>query len=377
MREKNPFVIGKYSGSEYFCDRVEETKTLHKNIVNGRNVAIISQRRLGKTGLIEHFFASQDIDNEYYTFFIDIYAAKSLKEMVLLLAKEVCAKYKRPKGSIFEDFFAAVKSIKTSFSYDGNTGLPSINWSLGEINQPETTLDEILDLLEKADRPCIIAIDEFQQISDFVEDNVDALLRTKIQHCKNINFIFAGSKSHVMTNIFNSPNKPFYNSVIMMQLNAINKNVYIQFSKEKFEEYDKHVDETLVKHVYEYFHGVTWYIQLMMNEAFALTDKEATATDDLFDEVYSNIVVQQGFTFQEIYGRLTEKQKSLVVAMANEDSIEVAVTKSDFIKRHSLDSASSVQTASKSLVEKNIISDLNGKKQISDLLFREWLKVNM
>ena len=55
----NPFVVGKYLSDEYFCDRIEETAFLLKQIVNGRNVALISPRRMGTTdnlALLEPFF---------------------------------------------------------------------------------------------------------------------------------------------------------------------------------------------------------------------------------------------------------------------------------------------------------------------------------
>jgi hypothetical protein len=51
----NPFLVGKYVSEDYFCDRIEETAFLKKQVDNGRNTAIIAPRRLGKTGLIQHF----------------------------------------------------------------------------------------------------------------------------------------------------------------------------------------------------------------------------------------------------------------------------------------------------------------------------------
>ena len=52
----NPFVVGGYVSPRYFCDRVAETENLIRNLINGRNVALVSTRRLGKTGLIRHCF---------------------------------------------------------------------------------------------------------------------------------------------------------------------------------------------------------------------------------------------------------------------------------------------------------------------------------
>ena len=52
MVKMNPFITSGYRSEKYFCDRIEETRFLTKQITNGNNVALISPRRLGKTGLI-------------------------------------------------------------------------------------------------------------------------------------------------------------------------------------------------------------------------------------------------------------------------------------------------------------------------------------
>ena len=49
----NPFVFQGYEGPDYFCDRQEETQTLLSHLKNGRNVTLVSPRRMGKTGLIK------------------------------------------------------------------------------------------------------------------------------------------------------------------------------------------------------------------------------------------------------------------------------------------------------------------------------------
>lgn len=58
------------------------------------------------------------------------------------------------------------------------------------------TLEEIFKYLAKADKPCIVAVDEFQQITNYSEKNVEALLRTHIQHCNNAQFICGKSASY-------------------------------------------------------------------------------------------------------------------------------------------------------------------------------------
>jgi len=86
---RNPFVLTPYVPEEYFCDREKETAQLCKHILNGRNVALFANRRLGKTGLIRHCFQKKEIKESFHTFLVDIYSAGSLKEMASLFAKAV------------------------------------------------------------------------------------------------------------------------------------------------------------------------------------------------------------------------------------------------------------------------------------------------
>jgi AAA+ ATPase superfamily predicted ATPase len=111
----NPFVVGKYVAPEYFCDREDETEFLVKQIVNGRNVALISPRRMGKTGLIEHCFGREDIGKNYYSFFVDIYSTSSLAEMVYLLGKSIYDQLKPRKSVFLEKFLNVVASLRMGF----------------------------------------------------------------------------------------------------------------------------------------------------------------------------------------------------------------------------------------------------------------------
>ncbi len=368
----NPFVIGKYVDKDYFCDREKESEMLVHHIVNGRHVAIMSERRLGKTGLIEHVFANS-LPDGYEPFLIDIYTCKNLREMVYLLASEVFKKIAR-KQSMLERLMRMVRSLKTTISYEVVTGFPEISFGLGEIQQPEVTLDEILGYLESSDAVCIVAIDEFQKIASFEEENVEALLRTKIQHLKKTQFIFAGSERHLQEGIFSNPARPFYNSVVFMQLLPIEVGVYVKFCQQLFLKYEKSVSPALVERLYECFQGITWYLQLSMNKAFTMAERGGCVDEEAYDQILNHLVDSKRFTFEDRYASLTEKQKTVLMAIASEFPNQVTLTSQNFITRYNLKTSSSVQTAVKGLVEKGILSDNHGVRRPTDLLFMLWLK---
>lgn len=368
----NPFVIGRYVDKSYFCDREKESEQLVHHIVNGRNVTIMSERRIGKTGLVEHVFANC-LPSDYETFLIDIYTCKNLREMVYLLANEVF-KVIAKKKPLLERLLSLVRSLKTTISYDAVTGLPELGLGLGEIEQPEVTLDELLRYIESYDKVCVVAIDEFQKIASFEEDNIEALLRTKIQHLKKTQFIFAGSERHLMEEIFNDPIRPFYNSVVFMQLLPIDKMVYIKFCQHLFSAYGKTLSETLASRLYDSFLGITWYLQLSMNEAFTMAERGGHVGEEAYEHILNHMVDSKRFTFEDRFASLTEKQKTVLLAIAAEYPKEMTLTSQSFIEKYNLKTASYVQTAVKGLKEKGILTDSHGKKRPTDLLFMLWLK---
>ena len=126
----NPFVVGKYLSDDYFCDREQETEFLIKQIENGRNVALISPRRMGKTGLIQHCFAQKRITESYNSFFVDIYATTSLSEFVFVLGKAIFEGLKPKRIEWKERFFQVIRSLRMGFKLDAITGEPTFDISL-------------------------------------------------------------------------------------------------------------------------------------------------------------------------------------------------------------------------------------------------------
>ena len=368
----NPFVVGKYLSDRYFCDRSEETAFLKKQIQNGRDVALISPRRIGKSGLIQHFFHQPYIKENYYVFYVDIYATTSLAEFVYVFGKEIYAQLKPQSTQWKEKFFQIISSFRVGFKLDSMTGSPTFDLGLGDIHAPQATLDEIFAYINEADKPCIIAIDEFQQIGEYAEKNVEAFLRSKIQQCRRANFIFSGSKRHVMSNMFNSSSKPFYQSAISMGLEPIPIQIYKEFSTSLFEERNKHIDVEVIEEVWRSYDGYTWFVQMMMNELFALTEEGGTCGASQIAEASQNVIMAQEHSYKDLLSTLPPKQKIVLQAIAKE-GIAQNITSAKFIKKHNLNSASSVQAAVKLLLKNDYITQTDDGYRVYDFFFAKWL----
>ena len=371
--QTNPFVIGAYAGSHYFCDREKETDELIQDLMNGRNVVLIAQRRMGKTGLILHTFHQEKISKYYNVFFIDIFATASIREFIYAFGNAIIDQLK-PRGRKFLDrFLQTITSLRPAVKIDALTGEPTLEIGLGSVSSVDTTLDEIFAYLNAADKPCIVAFDEFQQINHYAEKNMEALLRTQIQHCPNSRFIFAGSEPSLLVDMFNSANRPFYQSTFTLHLESIPLEKYIEFAKMHFCEHGKVVDAALVEIAYHSFEGITLYLQMLMNEVFLLTEKGGTATVAYFEIALASLIRKQNFIYQSIFADLTERQREIIRAIAAED-IAVNVTSGEFVRKYYLKSPSSVQSALKGLFGKGMVSKALDGYVINDRLFKFWVK---
>ena len=370
----NPFVTSGYAGAEYFCDRVQETSDIVSLVTNGNNIALISPRRIGKTDLIRHCFAQKDITDNYYCFIIDIYSTLSVEDFIVKLGKSILDVLK-PKGKqIYGKFLGFLRSLKTGISYDIN-GTPSWSVGVGDIPNPKITLEEIFEYLKNADKPCLVAIDEFQQIWKYNDGNIEADLRTHIQYCGNAKFIFSGSQRHLMGSIFTSPNRPFYQSVTIISLPVIEKSKYMDFCIENFRKANKKIDTSVIDKLYDDFEGITYYLQKVMNVLFAWTDSKKKCSMDMYYESIDYIV---GFTapvYLDFYTQLPEKQRQVLLAICKEGKAE-NVTSGEFSLRHGLVSPSSVASAVKGLLERELITSVGNIYQVYDKFFAVWMLEN-
>lgn len=370
MTVVNPFITQGYLSPHYFCDRVEETKYLTDLVINGNNVALISPRRLGKTGLIYHCFEQQHIKNNYHTFIVDIYATKNLQELVFYLGKSILGTLKPQGRRVWERFVNTLSSLRSSISFDIN-GMPEWGLGVGDVKAPQTTLDEIFMYLEQADKPCIVAIDEFQAVADYPEKNAEAILRTHIQRCKNTRFIYAGSQRHIMAEMFASPSRPFYQSTSMMSLAPIDIEKYMEFAQSLFKEYHKDITREAILVVYQRYEGVTWYVQTILNALFTMTEPEGVCSTEQIEMAIRQVITQQSFTYSSLLFQLPSKQKEVLMAICKEGKA-TNITSRPFLQRYSL-TASTVQGAVKGLLEKDFITQDLGTYSVYDQFFAMWL----
>ena len=351
----NPFYITGIIPPKFFCDRERETQWLVRTLTGQADVLLTSPRRMGKTQLIRHFYDQPEIKGHYYTFYTDIYPTTSLHEFVLFLSKEIYATLVPGGKAAMNRFLSVLRSLSGSFGYDPVSGVPSFDIKLGDIQAPELTLGEIFDYLEKADHPCIFAIDEFQQIARYPEKNVEALLRSYVQATNNCRFIFAGSDRHILENMFLSATKPFYNCTEQLYLDRIDKRKYVSFIIDKFQGAGREILSGAAELAYDLFDGHTYYVHNLLHHVFDGIAPEKTVDENDILVVLDGILQEKAHAFAGQLNRLNYQQKETLVAIAKAGKA-TGVTSVAFIKKNALKSPSSVQYAIRTLLDSQLLT---------------------
>lgn len=349
--QPNPFILEPYKKKELFCDREAETEQIINYLNNGRNITLISPRRLGKTGLIYRVFEEiGERQKDTDTFYLDISSTQSLEDFIKLLAESVARVLKQQNK--LSSFFKALGGLRPLISYDALTGAPEVSITYRNDNDKSFTLKGIFQYLEKHSKKVVLAIDEFQQIREYETVNMEALLRTYIQPLHNVRFIFCGSKKHTMTDIFSNAKKPFYESTTFIPLGKLDIPVYENFIANLFRANGKKIDSEIVAHIIDWTRDHTFYTQTLCNEVFFRSSANITITDVL--EAERRILDANRDRFLELQRLLTVAQWKLLKAIAKEESIQHP-TSSSFIQKYHLGSGAAVSKNVKSLVDKELI----------------------
>lgn len=365
----NPFLRTGYVSPDYFCDREQETQKLISALQNGRNVTLISPRRMGKTGLIRHIFHQMEAEKQAKCYYVDLYKTDGLASLVEQLASVVLGSLDTTEAKIIKQVTTFFKSLRPLLSFDSLTGVPTFMVDV-KPELAEHSLAEIFSYMEQSGQLCVIAMDEFQTIVDYGEKNVEALLRSHVQHLTSVHFIFSGSQRHVLENMFALANRPFYQSTQILNLYEIQESSYYQFAKEKLEAHHQQIPTDVFNDLYQRLAGHTWYIQMVMNRLYESGQKQITKP--LVNKVLNEIIDENEATFQTFMRLITPAQARLLKAIAKEGTVQQALG-SSFISKHQLGATSTIRSAIQSLVEKELVLDCQGGYQVYDRFFSLWL----
>lgn len=366
--QQNPFLISGYISPDYFCDREAETARMLNSIKNGRHLTLFSPRRMGKTGLIRHLFYQAKKKKEFTPVYLDIMATTSIREFSEVFGKAVLTAIGKNEA-LMKKILKSLSSLRLKLTIDHLTGEPALSLDVHNASEAEKSLDSIFRYLRDQPYRIAIAIDEFQQITNYPEKNLEAILRTHLQTVNNVSIIFSGSRKHILTAIFSSPDRPFYNITEMMEIGLIPEEAYKTFIKAKFSKGNISITKEALDRMVEITGLHTFYVQYFCNRLYGSFRRIDT---DQVDQSMVTILKENEPVYANYLNLLTTMQYRVLKAIALNGGIENPLSK-EFLSEYDLGAASSVSQAIKSLSDKEFVSFSKNRYRLNDVFLGQWI----
>lgn len=365
---ENPFALVPYVSKELFCDREKETDTILEYLLNGSNLTLISPRRYGKTGLIYRVFDEAKCRKiDVNTCYVDIYATEKLEDFIKSFSEAVVATLDKKRG--VKAFLQLLGGLRPMLSYNPLTGNPELTMTFLSDFEKRHTLASIFEFLEKLGKKTIVAIDEFQQVRKY-GNNMEALLRSYIQPLKNVQFIFCGSKKHIMAEMFTDARNPFYESTRCLYLDKIDRDVYAEFIVRMFGKGKKTITSEALDFILDWTKIHTFYTQSLCNHIFMKSGK----TVDLQSAMLSarQILLENEQTFLQWRDLLTPLQWNYLKAVAKEQTVEKPFA-TRFIQKYGIGTSANSSRILDALIDKELVLSTSTAEGVSYSVYNVFL----
>lgn len=366
MKLKNPFLTAGYAGEDTFCDRRDETARMLAAFENDRNLTLIAPRRYGKTGLLRHVLSR--LPSDFTGIYLDIFPMEDLASFSSAFAAAVVGALDSPVAKTLAAVARFFKSCRPTVTPQED-GTPRFSFDIAP-SAARATLDDAFAYLKAKKRRAVIAIDEFQQITAFPEQGVEALLRSRIQFVPWVRFVFAGSRHHVMSEMFGSAKRPFYQSTEILSLGTIPPDEYEAFARRHFATRRQNLDAGAFRALYDRFGGITWYIQAVLNKIWESGRPLAAAAQ--IDEAVEALVSGSDLVYHDLFRSQNPASRHLLRAVAADGCVP-APTSGDFLSRHGFKSHSTVRSALRDLLDNDLLYRSDAGYIVYDRLFAIWL----
>jgi hypothetical protein len=365
-----PFTFGDLPSGTEFVNRRAEIARLKNNFRALTNTILISPRRWGKTSLVYH--VANSLESRKHRFcHINMQRVNTEAGFYDMLVKEVIratASKAHDALQLLQDLLSRAKpALKVG---TGAAGF-EINLDVADI---ERSTDDIIELPQRLAKrkglKLTLCIDEFQNLMDFAEPlRFQRLLRASWQHHDAVGYCLYGSKKHMMYEIFESPDMPFFKFGDILFLDKIGAKHWIPFIVQSFARTNKQITQELAAQITSMMDNHPYYVQYFSHVVWNKTSRQVTA--DILDAAMREIFNQHVIHFDRIMDGLTYRQVNFLRALIRGES---QISSKEVINSYDLGTSSTVTSLKNALIQKEIIDVDPSGLYFQDPPFRLWLE---
>ena len=395
---KNPFEFGRELDSKELVNRHEEMQIVRETIETGGKLFIIGPRRFGKTSLITAVAEKMTEEGNI----ILNYNAESFPEIEQLVKRMIEDSARNLKGKIEkigEQIKLSFKNLKPEISFSATQtdwkATLGTNVAASAVNPTELLVDALNGLetlaadLPGEKRVCLI-IDEFQEILAQDKLAAEKQIRAAIQKHRHIAYIFAGSKTQMLSEMITDPSRPFYRLGKQLWVDAIPRPEFVRFLVDSFTKGDFFPPKTtlsekneLALQIITLADDVPYNVQMLAHfiwnrlSVFKVGAPDtAYLTSGVIKEALNSLVKQSDAFHTQIWTNLTSNQKKALAGVVSENGRNLLSREISQITKMP---TATMQTALRSLTSQNILRQKEKEGSVhyifEDPFFSHWIRL--
>jgi hypothetical protein len=371
---KNPFRYGEPVSNEFYVER-QTLKNATLNFLKGDiNTVLVGPRRFGKTSFLLNLLDSAP--KGVTTLYVDLLNITSHRDFLNSLLHSMSR-----KQTYFRRFKEWVSSVSKSVSpglsvdFDEASNLPTPKLSLFTSQFPDDVvknlIGEALEELENLGQTVWVAWDEVQSITELKDDFwLEKTLRTKMQHGKNLTFIFSGSRRALIHPMFNDNSRAFYMSSQLIDFPHLGDE-FTDWIISRFAKTNIKATGEVVQYLRKRAGDSPNYTQMICFGLVALGAPVVTTA--MVDTVVRDLTRQNSYGYQSILSGFSPVQQRVLRMVAIE---EKRIFSRELLKQYDIKAPSHVTQAINAGIARHLIDDSSarGRVQFDDPFFSAWLK---
>lgn len=371
----NPFKFGDPVEGDYYVPRPNLERFVSQFLINRIHVVLIGPRRFGKTSFLLNLLKSLNKQSHSYVF-IDIFNITSHKDFLYQLLRGL----KNREGWLdsVKSTFKSLANLRPKISthIDSNTGHPPFDFTLDTIASSEKDVKEaiqdVLSSLSKVEKGLILAIDEFQKITEINDGGwLEATLRTHMQQLRNTSFIFTGSRRSVIYDMLNNPARPLYKFCQSIEFPSFGEE-FTDWILDRFKNVGIKCHRNAILHLRKIVQDTPNYVQMVCFHLVALGREEITIEE--VNRILKIVTQQNAYAYQTLLSTLTPTQQRTLRLAAKEGK---QIFAKELLSKYEIASGAALSSAIKSLKDKEILDEGDvgrGTVIFDDPLFAIWLR---
>ena len=366
----NPFRFGDPVEGVYYLPRPNLSNAVIQFLEHRIHVVLIGPRRFGKTSFVLNLLKELE-DASYNCFFVDIFNITSHRDFLQQMLRAL-----KPKENWVKGLIKSLPMLrpKMSAEIDPTTGQPYLGFTLDKSSDKDVKemIQDVLAGLEKLGDRVILAIDEFQKITEINDQGwLEATLRTHMQQLKNTSFLFTGSRRSIIYDMLNNHNRPLYRSCQPIEFPSFGGE-FTDWVIKRFLDVGIKCERKAIQNLRDLVRDTPNYVQMASFHLVAQGKKHITIKE--VKNTLATVVQQNAYAYQTLLNSLTQTQQRALRLAAKEGK---QIFAKELLAKYEISSAPALASAIKALKEKGILDEeaaARGRVFFDDPLFAIWLQ---